>query len=320
MAAINEEMLVKGINLSRKQQWKDSPTTQSYTDFSKMDFDNIAINDNVDVEGTGLINSIYDNSIADQTDPMLDVNEKLHNFSMSIDIVGDNMIKFEKNDSIIGLLKINVVEDSKLSIDLGEYKFLNLILVITLNKGVHSKISIKSDKSGLSYIRMKQILHESSKLYMLNRHIKDGFMFLRGDADLERGADFESKLYLYADDKAHYDAMQNVLFVGEKGKAAISGKGVVNEESAMIFRGVLNMYTEDCYGSFDTKTLNISEGRALTDSVPAMDIGTNNVIAKHSSAIENIDEGKLFYIMAKGLDKEEGKNLIIESFLDSTTD
>jgi hypothetical protein len=254
------------------------------------------------------------------SDPMLLMNSKLHNTSKSIDISGDCTIKFDKNDSVIGILNINIIVDSRITIDLGKYKFMNLLICLSVNKGVKSEVSIKSEDSGISYVRVKQLLASNSNLHILNRHIKDEFMFLRGDAELEDGAELLSKLYLYADGKSHYDAVQNALFTSENGKAVISGRGIVNGESTLIFRGVLNMYMEKCYGSFDTKTLNLSAGRTLADSVPVLDVGANNVIAKHSSSIESIDRDKLFYIMARGLNKEEGENLIIDSFLDPTVD
>ncbi len=318
MVTLKERMLTEGISLESRQEWKDSPTTKSYTDFSRMDLDAINLKSNVNVEADGLVDFPYDNFINDASDPMLAMNSKLYNLSKSIDISGDCTIKFDKNDSVIGILMINILVDSKISVDLGKYKFMNLLIGITVHKGVRSEVSIMSEGSGLSYVRIKQSLASGSNLYMLNRHIKDGFLFIRGDADLEEGAELHSKLYLYADGKSHYDAVQNALFTSENGKAVILGKGIVNGESTLIFRGVLNMYMEKCYGSFDTKTLNLSAGRALADSVPVLDVGANNVTAKHSSSIENIDKDKLFYLMARGLDKEEGEDLIIDAFLDST--
>ncbi len=57
--------------------------------------------------------------------------------------------------------------------------------------------------------------------------------------------------------------------------------------------------------------------QAKHDSMPILEINTNEVKATHSASITQIDENYLFYLASRGIDEASGKELIKTSFLES---
>lgn len=54
---------------------------------------------------------------------------------------------------------------------------------------------------------------------------------------------------------------------------------------------------------------------SMATAVPELEIESNEVKASHAAAIGRIDEEQLFYLMSRGLNREEAVKLIIKAFL-----
>lgn len=50
---------------------------------------------------------------------------------------------------------------------------------------------------------------------------------------------------------------------------------------------------------------------------PALEIKNNDVSSRHSASVARIGEEKIFYLMSRGLSREEAKGAIVEGFIDS---
>ena len=48
-----------------------------------------------------------------------------------------------------------------------------------------------------------------------------------------------------------------------------------------------------------------------------MFIDTKNVVANHAASISTIDDNYLFYLMSKGIEKDDAIKLIMDGFLDN---
>ena len=46
-----------------------------------------------------------------------------------------------------------------------------------------------------------------------------------------------------------------------------------------------------------------------------LDVRSSDVSASHGARIDRLDEGKLFYMMAKGLDKTQAQGLIVNGYI-----
>ncbi|MDP3970323.1 MAG: SufD family Fe-S cluster assembly protein [bacterium] len=70
----------------------------------------------------------------------------------------------------------------------------------------------------------------------------------------------------------------------------------------------------DTDASLVERTLLLGE-KARSDSVPQLEISTDDVRAAHSSSVSRIDDEQLFYLQSRGIPKDLGRRLIIEGFL-----
>lgn len=59
---------------------------------------------------------------------------------------------------------------------------------------------------------------------------------------------------------------------------------------------------------------------ARSDSIPQLEIDTNDVQAAHSSSITRVDDEQLFYLQSRMIPYEEGKRMIVRGFLESIID
>ncbi len=57
--------------------------------------------------------------------------------------------------------------------------------------------------------------------------------------------------------------------------------------------------------------------KAKHDTMPMLEIDTNDVKATHSASVTQIDEAFLFYTQSRGIPLEEARQLIVQSFLES---
>lgn len=97
--------------------------------------------------------------------------------------------------------------------------------------------------------------------------------------------------------------------------------GVLLDTSYADFKGNIKIAqsAQDTNGSLTEHTLLLGD-RSRSDSVPQLEIDTNDVQAAHSSAITRIDDEQLFYLQSRGISIEEGKKLIVQGFLGDIID
>lgn len=101
----------------------------------------------------------------------------------------------------------------------------------------------------------------------------------------------------------------------------IFAKGTVADSSTSVFRGLIRIdkpaQQTDSYLSDHTLILSPS---ALANSIPSLQIEANDVKASHGATVGQIDEDQLFYLMARGLSREQSEQLIVNGFFEPLID
>jgi Fe-S cluster assembly scaffold protein SufB len=69
--------------------------------------------------------------------------------------------------------------------------------------------------------------------------------------------------------------------------------------------------------SFLTERVILFNPGAHAIANPELEIENNNVSSRHAASVSQIDEEKIFYLMARGLTREEAKKTIVEGFFES---
>ena len=94
-------------------------------------------------------------------------------------------------------------------------------------------------------------------------------------------------------------------------------KGAVQDHSKSVYTGLIRI-RENAKGSnaFQTnRNLTLSEG-AWAESVPNLDIETNDVKCSHASTVGPIDEEQRFYLESRGVRPEVAERLVVLGFFD----
>jgi len=94
-------------------------------------------------------------------------------------------------------------------------------------------------------------------------------------------------------------------------------KGVVDDESRAIYSGLIRV-SEDAPGTVAFQTnRNIKLGQdSWAESVPNLEIETNDVKCSHASTVGPIDEEQRFYLETRGIPPEIADQLIVAGFFD----
>jgi Fe-S cluster assembly protein SufD len=94
-------------------------------------------------------------------------------------------------------------------------------------------------------------------------------------------------------------------------------KGAVQDHAKSVYTGLIDI-AENAKGTVAYQTnrnLTLSDG-AWAESVPNLDIRTNDVKCSHASTVGPIDEDQRFYLESRGIRPEVAERLVVLGFFD----
>ena len=113
-----------------------------------------------------------------------------------------------------------------------------------------------------------------------------------------------------------YNLNINVNLLGNNSRNSINIHGLSDKgTSKVIIDGSVDKKTKDNELLENMKMININDGMSYI--YPNMYIDTKNVSANHAASISTVNEDYLFYLMSKGLDRNNATKLLIDGFLDN---
>lgn len=93
--------------------------------------------------------------------------------------------------------------------------------------------------------------------------------------------------------------------------------GVLTGESRVEFDGMIRIEpgAQNTASFLSDHTLLLSN-ECRAESIPGLEIGANEVSASHGATTGKIDEEQLFYLMVRGIPKEEAERIIVQGFFE----
>ena len=95
-------------------------------------------------------------------------------------------------------------------------------------------------------------------------------------------------------------------------------KGALKDESRSVWRGMIHVAPEakktDGYQA--NRNLILSDS-ARADSIPGLEILTDDVRCTHGATVGKIDQDQVFYLESRGIPKAEAEKLVVEGFFES---
>jgi Fe-S cluster assembly protein SufD len=145
---------------------------------------------------------------------------------------------------------------------------------------------------------------------------------VRTDARLDgQGGTTRQVALYYADQHQMHDFRTLQDHAAPKTNSDLLFKGAVQDHAKSVYTGLIKIRHE-AKGSvaFQTnRNLTLSEG-AWAESVPNLDIDTNDVKCSHASTIGPIDEEQRFYLESRGIPPDIAERLVVLGFFDEVLD
>jgi len=252
-------------------------------------------------------------------------------------------LKIKKNYSLNKPLIIYNITNDKL-----KYKNINLRTDITLEENSSLKvINLFNDTSEGNFINIYQkiklkdnALLKNYKIdYKTNKNIKyfyntidldknsvienflfsKGSKFIKNEINCNLNNEYSSAFIngiIDLKDSQHHEIKTNINHLAENTKSYQLIKTVLNDKSKGVYQGKIfvdpNAQKTDGYQL--SKALLLNENTEF-DAKPELEIYADDVKCSHGSTSGNLDENSIFYLMSRGLNYKQSKELLINGFL-----
>jgi len=130
-----------------------------------------------------------------------------------------------------------------------------------------------------------------------------------------KGAEGRVSGMFFADRTQHlsYNTLQRHL--APRTTSDLLFKGALNGKSRSVWRGMI--YVAPGAQHIDGYQANrnlILDQAARSDSIPGLEILNNDVRCTHGSTVGKIDQDQLFYLLSRGIPRQEAEQLVIQGF------
>jgi FeS assembly protein SufD len=131
------------------------------------------------------------------------------------------------------------------------------------------------------------------------------------------GASAEDVEIIFGVGNQSFDVMSNLIHNGQHSRGRVLVKSVLKDTSKSLFKGMIRI-GKDGKGteSYLAGHAILLDRGAKSDSIPGLEIETNEVKATHSASVAQIDESQIYYLSTRGLSREGAKREIVSGFLE----
>ena len=293
-------------------------------DFDYEDKDKIEIN-----------NDFKLNSISDNNNSLIDLNNAFTNKCYKILIKKNYSLKKPlivyhttnntiKSKNINLKLEFQLEQNSSLRLvdlfnDTGEKNFINIYYNFDLKKDAILK-NYKIDK-----IQNKNIKYSFNNIDQDKNSISETFILSSGSSFLkneincnlkgEYSSAFVNGIFSLNNNQQH-EIRSTINHLTENTKSYQLIKSVLGKESKAIYQGkiLVNSKAQKTDGYQLSKAILLDETSEF-NAKPELEIYADDVKCSHGSASGSLDENSIFYLMSRGLNYHQSKELLINGFL-----
>ena len=205
-----------------------------------------------------------------------------------------------------------------------------------LNDNIHSLVvpvlEVRTGKSArVSYLTINQLGlntwqighqqsagHRDSTTRIATVALGGDYARMRAEVRLVgQGASAQQTALYFADGTQMHDFRTLQVHEAPRTRSDLLFKGAVKDTSKSVYTGLIKI-TENGTKTeaFQTnRTLTLSRG-AWAESVPNLEIETNDVKCSHASTVGPIDEDQLFYLESRGVNPDVAQRLVVLGFFD----
>ncbi len=119
------------------------------------------------------------------------------------------------------------------------------------------------------------------------------------------------------DNSQHIDVTTNIVHNVPNTQTKIHVNGVLKDHSSAVHHGLIRIEkaAKNTNAAMNSHSLLLSDN-TTANPIPALIIENNDVKASHSASVGQVNEEKMFYLMSRGLSRDEAERLVVTGFLE----
>ncbi|NCN11004.1 MAG: Fe-S cluster assembly protein SufD [Leptospira sp.] len=220
--------------------------------------------------------------------------------------------------------KITEIIDNSSDLETKDFTWINSFTYIHLGENSQLEFLTKQDLSNSSF-HFRTLITESLANSNLknNQYYTGGFRgkirqthYLKG-----KGAEFTGLGLSVSSGREFIDSETEVIHNNDHTTSSILQKTIVKDKAHHIFTGNLHIPAglKKVIASQVNHNISLTKS-ARAESIPKLEIFSEDVQTAHGSTVGEIDPEQFFYLQTRGLDEESAKHILIEAFLSEIID
>jgi len=203
--------------------------------------------------------------------------------------------------------------------DLSEKNFINTIYNFELNQdSILKNYKIDQKKNSnlkYSFNKIDQDTNSVSETFILS----SGSNFIKNEINCNLKGKYSSAFIngiLYLNEKHHHEIRTSVNHLIDNTKSYQLIKSVLDNDSKSVYQGKIfvNSDAQKTNGYQLSKAILLNEN-AEFNAKPELEIYADDVKCSHGSASGSLNQDSIFYLMSRGLNYKQAKELLINGFL-----
>jgi len=266
---------------------------------------------------TALNNAAFNSGVFVHVPQNLTIDKPIHLVScLSLDgisTISRNMIIAEKNTQASVVQELYAPKMSK------QQAYLELL---DTRVGENSKLDFTTlqimDQSTVNFSTRRTHLAQDSKINWYLGLFGSMLSRYRLDYDLNgTGAAVNDAQVIFGNNDQSFDLNTIVNHNAQSTEGKVVEKSILKDTSKSLFKGMIRINEQAAHSNsfLSGRSILLSKG-AKSDSIPGLEIFTNDVKATHSASVAQVDDEQIFYLGTRCLSHSEAERIIVEGFLE----
>lgn len=286
------------------------PNVLPYKGLEALDIDGLNLLETLDFEGTDrkfvLLADVFSSSgeyIVVENDTTIVVNDVSQIDNTLIDVRSGelNFVRIVEHPFFIGNLRIKVRRNAKLNL-------YNLYLGTSKDDLLISNVFIDVENDSKTIV----------KDFYFGGKINVGYVGVRVNAE---NAYVDVRPYYLGNEKTVIDILYLMRFYKPNSYGNVDAKGVLTDEAKVVFRGIMDILSGakevEAHQSNHATLISL---KAKVEAIPSLMVDENDVVASHAASSAPIDENMVFYLMSRGIPKEDAQKMIVRGVFETLKD
>ncbi|HXV50990.1 MAG TPA: SufD family Fe-S cluster assembly protein [Nitrosopumilaceae archaeon] len=194
--------------------------------------------------------------------------------------------------------------------------------LLNTNVGQNSRLDVTTlqvmDQSTINFSTRRTDIAQDGKINwylglfgaMLSRYRID--YYLNGT-----GASANDSEVIFGNNEQSFDLSANVNHEKPSTEGRVIEKSILKNKSKSLFKGMIRIKEKAVKSqSFLSGRSILLDKDAKSDSIPGLEIFTNDVKATHSASVAQVDEEQIYYLGTRCLSRKEAERIIVEGFVE----